>query len=79
MIEVKGWGRHGAEEMLRTNALLERTRDNHCYEGQAHGANEQGVGFIESQSCHNAVQGLDAVLLKLGFASVEEMLAATNL
>jgi hypothetical protein len=79
VIQIKGWGRHGAEEMLRTNVLLERTRDNHCYEGQAHGANELGVGFIESQSCHNAVQDLDAVLRKLGFASVEELIAAAHL
>lgn len=78
MIEIKGWGRYGTEEMLRTNALLERTRDNHCYEGQTHGANEQGVGYIEAQSCHNAVQDLDDVLRALGFASLEEMMAAAN-
>lgn len=79
MIEIKGWGRYGTEEMLRTNALLERTRDNHCYEGQTNGTNGLGVGYIEAQDCHNAVQGLDAVLHQLGFASVAEMMAAANL
>jgi hypothetical protein len=78
VIEIKGWGRYGTEEMSRTNALLERTRANHYYEGQTHGANEQGVGYIEAQSCRNAVQDLDAVLRALGFASLEEMMAAAN-
>jgi hypothetical protein len=79
VIDIKGWGHHGMEEMARANAFLERTQDNYCYEGQAHGANEQGVGYIEAQSCHNAVQDLYAVLRTLGFASVEEMMAAANL
>jgi hypothetical protein len=78
VIEIKGWGRYGTEEMSRTNALLERTRDNHCYEGQTNGANEQGVGYIEAQSCLTAVQDLDAVLRALGFTSIEEMMAAAN-
>lgn len=61
---------------MQANQRYQQTESQDDYAGQTDGVNSYGVPLIQGQNAHNAVQGPEDVLAKLGFSSLEEMMAA---